>query len=346
MIHPVPRACCWLLACLALSACRRPLEKVFEVSTDGASRTGLVTTPRGVLVGNETGFLTLVSREGETVWRTRLEREISARPVVAGDHVVATTRGGEWVGVSLGDGAVKWRLAGQPVVTTPLTSDGERVYVVLEDLALRAIDPATGSQLWERPAPPNAPKRRPLQSPVVAGDVLAVPMLQGGVTAFERATGAVAWHYPLALASFLVTDGVTLYAVSAESKVAALDARGQKKWEKALDRPFPGPPTLAGDTLYLPTNAEVLALSTATGDQTWSAAVAAPAVAVAVSGGSLVVPTADPTGRVLVFRPPATEPVGNFRVDSAVRSVPVFAGDRVLLLGSDGRVVGLRLNEG
>lgn len=344
MIDLRPRACLWLLACMALSACRRPVEKVFEVSTDGASRTGLVETARGVLVGNETGFLTLISHEGKSLWRTRLEREISTRPAATADRVIATTRGGEWVSVALSDGQVQWRLAGQPEVITPLVTDGQRVYVVLPDLEVRAIDPANGATLWTQPAPPNAPRRRGLLTPVVVGEVLVLPFPEGGIVALDRSTGARAWRYPLMGAHSVTTDGTTLYGINFEGKIAALGLDGKRKWEQALDRPMPGGITVANAQVYAAAGAEVVALDAATGVRRWSATVPSPAAGVSVAGDAVVVPLAEPGGRVLLFRPPATERVSEFRIDSALRSTPVLAGGNLILLGSDGRVMGYRLN--
>lgn len=345
MILPRPRICLWLLACIALSACRRPAEKIFEVSTDGASRTGLVETQRGVLVGNEAGFLTLIDAEGKTLWRTRLEREISARPVVAGEHVVATTRGGEWVGLSLAEGAVRWRVAGQPVVSTPLSTDGTRVFVVQMDLTVRAIDPSSGATAWEW-SPPKGLKNRALALPLVANGVLVLPMREGGMVGLDGATGELRWRYPLVPALSVATDGTAIFGVDVQGKVVALDGGGKRLWEQALDRPLPGPLSVAGDRVYVPAGAEVVALDVRDGKRLWSAEVPAPTIAVTVAGETVVVPVADPAGTVLLFRPPSVEKSGELRLDSPVRSAPVFFQDRLLLLGSDGRVLGMRLNRG
>ena len=344
-LPPALRAACLLAAC-ALAACRDPVERVFEYSSDGPSRTGLVATPAGAVMGNEGGALVLLGYDGKPVWRVLLGRAVAARPVATEDTVVAATLGGEWTGVSLRDGQERWRQP-RPPQLSPLTTDGERVYSVGTNGAVEAFDVAGAAAQWSRPAPAGfAEDRRPLPAPLLLGETLYVALGEAGLVALRARDGELRWRLPKVSATALWGEGGRLYAATRGGEVLGLEAEtGRAAWSHRV-----GPVTsglcIIGGRLWLGIEGpRLLALRPEDGAEQWRAELPAPLVGRPVPYRELlVVPTAGREGVLLGLRPPQGRPAFQVRLDSPLRAEPLVRKDLLLVPAADGRVLGLRVN--
>ncbi|MDQ3262571.1 MAG: PQQ-binding-like beta-propeller repeat protein [Myxococcota bacterium] len=336
------RVCSLLLA--TTLGCSRPAEKLFEVSTDASTRTGMFPLQDGVVVVNEGGFITSVRHDGAVRWRLPLGRELASRPVEARGILVATSVAGEWFGVDAASGRMVWQVPRQPVTRGALLSDGARVYGVLADGGVRAVDAATGAVLWNRPAPARI-GASPLASPILVASGLVVSLGDAGLVSLAWEDGAQRWRSDsVALGMTPAADGKRLFVAGRGQRVSALDAAtGAVVWTRAIEADLTTAPTLIQDRLYVGAGSRLLALDPATGEPRWLAELDAPVAPVAVQGTTLLVPTSGKEGRLYLFQPPKTRPYASVRVDSPLRVAPIAFADRVLVLASDGRVLGYRL---
>jgi len=336
-------------AAVAVSGCGRAVERVFEVSSDGASRTGVALTPRGLLLGNEAGVLMLVSPEGQIRWKAHLGREIASRPLAVGGTAVAVTVSGDWVGVDLETGAGRWRVPDQPPVTAPLATDGARVLAVTRAGSVRAADPATGELLWFRTPPPGAERAsRTFSAPVVQQGTAVYALEDAGVLAVATEGGALQWRVPLQGAAAVLGDGASegqLFAIGREGTLLSLSRDGEVRWRRELRSAFSGAAALVPGGIAVALEGRIALLDRSRGDELWSAPVEAPAGPACWAAGLLLVPTSGLDGALLAFALPSQKPYARIRLDSPLRAAPrVLENGVVAVPASDGRLIGLRLH--
>jgi outer membrane protein assembly factor BamB len=333
---------------VAPSGCRRPLEREFEYSSDGPSRTGLLAVPDGVVLGNESGAVVRVATDGRPRWRMALAREVAARPVVAGEVLVAATLGGDWYGLDVETGAERWRRTGQPAVLTPLCTDGAAAVLVARDGAVRAIDAATGADLWARPPPPGGPREAAAEdsafpAPLFTGARYLVALGDAGLWALDPSSGQPVWRHAGG-ASGLAASAGRAFTASRRGPVTAVDlATGRTVWSvRPAALPTAGP-WLAGDAVWVGVEGNVLVeLDPADGRERSSRTLPAPASGVVAHRHLLLVGTSGLEGRLLAFRPGVTAPALSVPLDSPLRAPPLLMGGQILVLASDGRLLGFR----
>lgn len=327
--------------------CKRGPERVFEFSTDASSRAGLVGVEDGVLVGNEAGALVRLNRKGEPVWRVKLGQEVAGRPAVVGDSVLAGTVGGELVRLALADGAERWRLTGEPPVTTGLVADEASVYVLGPDGAVRAHALDTGQVKWRRPAPkPEEARLEPgqrLPAPELAGGVLAVSLGEAGLVGLSVENGEVRWRRSMGPVLGMTREGDTLYVSTRTGKMAAVGMTdGALRWEQSPAPVLTSPPTFVQGVLWVGATEplQLLAVSPSDGKRLSSIPLPSPLVTqLAVHGEELVVPTSGREGLVLTLKRQGGAPMLTLRTDTPMRTQPVVLGDQLFVLGLDGRVL-------
>lgn len=328
---------------LVLSACERPAELDWSWAGNGPSRSGLVALGDGVIFGNEAGELVRLSADGTPVWRTLVGGEVASRPAVVGDTVVASTIGGEWVGVDFETGKEKWRLGGKPALTLPLASDDTRAYAVADDGSVMAISGANGGTVWKVLPPRGVTGALRLDAaPAVVEGRLFVGLGAAGLRALNPEDGETLWQKRIGEVVGFLAVGDRLYVLSAEGTMAALQAStGAVQWQQTLKLKPTGGPWLARGLLWVAAEGDVLAaVDPQDGTETWQTKLPAP-----LKGGVsdyrelVLVPTNGREGRLLGLRPGQAEPVIDVHVDSALRTEPRVIGDEVLVQASDGRVL-------
>lgn len=137
-----------------------------------------------------------------------------ATPIVVGDRVYAFSREGEdevMRAIDAATGKQVWRAAypaqfvmspatrqhGPGPKSTPTYADGRLFTLGMTGVVL-AFSAKDGSVLWQAPAPPVQPQYHTAMSPVVDGNLVIVHVGgqdKGALTAFDVATGKVAWQW-------------------------------------------------------------------------------------------------------------------------------------------------------
>jgi outer membrane protein assembly factor BamB len=271
-------------------------------------------------------------------------------PVVAGDTVFVTARGGSdaaygttVVALDLASGAVRWT---RPVAGTyfwsGLAHDGGRLFVLDFDGDLTALNPATGATLWTR----DLPGQYAFDSPPAARDgrVYAVGSGSGGTAYGVRATdGVVEWAEPLPTGGGSpAVDGTSAYVSLVCGHAYAFDrASGATRWEHHGDCTGGGDvtPAVHGGRVY-PLGDNGAIYSAATGAVVGAADFhGAPAFAdgtayVPWSGSVLAVDAASWAGRW-------TSSVGGLSAEA-----PLVSGSHLYAGSTDGFVVALRRSDG
>ena len=225
----------------------------------------LVVVERGALTGLDPG-------SGRTLWR--LEPPGASRLEVApfGGIAAAGADTGFVYGIDAA-GRVAWRVrAPGPIARAPAAAGRACLAVAEADpgAALVAIDPASGTRLWEArldlvPSGPPLPWGRRL---VVGGTIGGDP----AVCALER-TGAPAWTLapPLLVgAPSLAAAGTLLVARDPRGAVVALGRDGGSRWSRPAPPGSPvlgtAPPAVARATVVVPAADGLAALDARTGE--------------------------------------------------------------------------------
>lgn len=166
-------------------------------------------------------------------------------PLPRGDRAVASAVAAEWpvpsggaggdrvtAAVAAFDGATAWEWTPGAVITTPLVSDGEALYVGLSDGRLVAIEAADGTERWSVPVPGALDA-----APAVAGGRLYVGFRDATAAAIDAVTGAEIWRADVGNAvssTPLVLAGMVV--VAANGLMVGLDAEdGSELWRQAID---------------------------------------------------------------------------------------------------------------
>lgn len=220
---------------------------------------------------DEGAHLVAFSHAGEEVWRTNLgeyaaQHGFGSSPMVVGDVLCLegdNTQGGYLVGLETSNGDERWRVerpAGKETYSTPavlsLPSGKQALVVTSMTAGLRAIDPETGNELWQRS---DAMPARTVSSPITAGDLVLAACGGGGtgkqlvaVRLSDAGQPDEAYtltknvpYVPTAVASddllFLWHDRGTVACVEL--------ATGEQLWNKRVGGKFFGSPILIGDRL-------------------------------------------------------------------------------------------------
>lgn len=163
-----------------------------------------------------------------------------------------------------------------PARASSITLVGGRVYVVCGDpgtaaSTLVALDAATGGRAWAFEAPGGADNL--LSHPVVDGASVCVTDRSGALFALDPRTGAVRWQREggrVAVGTAptpALADGI-IY-VPMEREIIARDANGGEVLWRRDETIRDGAVAVQGERLYL-CHRRVLALSTASGSESWS----------------------------------------------------------------------------
>ena len=164
-----------------------------------------------------------------------------------------------------------------------------------EPAKLADITPsASVSRLWTASIGGGEERLGIGQHPVIVDGRVYAAAIDGGVTAFDLSSGAVAWNYPSELRlSGGPGAGEGLVVVgSLDGDVVALDsADGQEKWRAKVNNEIIVAPAIGGGVVYVHSNdGRITAFDAATGERRWFHSPDVPALTVRGSGGMTVAP--------------------------------------------------------
>jgi MYXO-CTERM domain-containing protein len=240
--------------------------------------------------GNTGGVVALDLATGAVKWRTTAPMQVRGGPAVTGTTVAVAQVDGTILGLDTATGTIKWRselgaglVPGAAAIFAPPAADGSDILVGNQN-RLAAISGAEGAMLWSVNPVPEGIDSEAL-SAIAIRDGAAVGVFNralGGVSAWDRMTGAELWRFGGALttainASPVMADGL-VYIVNGMDDVFALDAgSGAQRWQIRLDpagfdwgNATIGTPALAKHVLVVPTlYKDLVALDATSGLELW-----------------------------------------------------------------------------
>jgi len=240
--------------------------------------------------GNTGGLIALDLATGAVAWRATTPLQVRGGAAVTDTTVAVAQLDGTVLGFDADTGAPRWRSelgTGLPplaaAIFAPPAADAGDILVGNQN-RLAAISGAEGAMVWSVNPVPQGRDSEAL-SAIAISDGAAYGSFNralGGISAWDRATGAPLWRFDNALttainASPVVADGL-VYVVNGMDDVFALEAAtGAKRWQIRLDpagfdwgHATVGTPAIAKGVLVVPTMyRDLVALDAASGLELW-----------------------------------------------------------------------------
>lgn len=270
---------------------------------------------------------------GKLVWDEDLASEDEDESVIGGgvsfsNGVLYATNGfNELIALNPKDGKIIWRKTiSSASRAAPAVLEG-RVFVTTLDNALLALNAADGSFLWDYRGLNETAGLLGAASAAAGRDIVVPVFSSGEITALRVANGSVAWSDNLAntrrlgglsnlsdIKGLPVMDRGLVIAVSFSGRLVAIDERtGTRLWQREIGGTQT--PWVAGDYIFLlSTDNQLAALERDTGSIRW----------------------------VMQL----TRWEDEKRKKPVVWQGPILAGGRLILAGTDGRVVELSPEDG
>lgn len=263
------------------------------------------------------------AEDGKTLWKANVRPDGEDDPVIGGGIAYSsgtlyiTTGYNEVLAVAPEDGKIVWRVSiPAPARAAPSVMDS-RVFVATQDNRLLALDAANGGLLWDYTGIGEATGLVGAASPAANNEIVIPAFSSGEVLALRVENGAVAWSDNLSvvrrsdnlaglsdISGLPVIDKGVVFAISYGGRLVAIDERtGSRVWQRDISGSET--PWVAGNHLFIVSaNNKLVALGRDTGVIRW------------------------------VARLESDE-----KNSPAFWTGPVYAGGRLILIASDGRVV-------
>ncbi len=248
--------------------------------------------------GTTGGIVAIELATGIERWRVTTSLAVRGAPAVVGDVVAIGQLDGSVLGLDTRTGAQRWeRKLGeglQPEAASFFASAAadSTSFVLGNQRNLAAIDAATGALAWTADPVPGGRYSQSLAAVAIASATAAPPnglvvgafhRDQGGITAWDRATGTMRWRLNNGedrngIQAAPVISGDTVYLVGGKASVLAVSlAIGAVKWSRSLHpdgfewgQASAGSPAIASNVIVVPTMLrELVALDATTGAERW-----------------------------------------------------------------------------
>lgn len=192
---------------------------MWKQSIGGTLRSSAAAAGDRLIVGSWDGWVTCVSRaDGRVLWRFDTGGPITNPPLVAGKLAIVGSRSADLFALDLGSGRVAWKRYHWMswIESTPSLVDGVLYAGSSDGRVVRALEPATGRDLWSTDVGGWS-----WGTPLVFGDTVIAAQsamipyyiqLDASLVALDRKSGAIKWRRP---ANGPVSNGFVGYASSA-----------------------------------------------------------------------------------------------------------------------------------
>ena len=275
------------------------------------------------------------ARNGGAVWSARFGSDSGNKDsaygggvAVDGGRVYATNGLGYVAALDAGTGAAAWTVKpGGPLRGAPTVAEGT-VYVMSQDNQIYSLKAADGAVNWSSAAALEIAGVFGSASPAVARGTVVAGFSSGELNAYRYENGRLVWQDALSRTSRStsvaslsdidaspVIDGGQVFAVGKGGRMVALELNsGQRMWEQNVAGI--STPWVAGDWVFVVTDeARVVAMSRMTGKVRW-----------------------------INQLPRWDNPKG--KKGLIYYSGPILAGDRLILVGSNGVLVNINPDNG
>ncbi len=209
-----------------------------------------------LVVGSSDGdVVAFASADGESLWTIKTSSEVLAAAAIGRGVIVFRTVDGRLHGVDSNTGTELWEIEREvPALSlrgnSPPVLSGDLVLAGFDDGHIVAARLQTGDIVWETVLKTSRGKTD-LEKLVdvdasiqIAGNYAYVAGYQAKAAALDVSTGGIEWETELSSHSGLDLDLDTVYAVTSDSEVVALDRRtGAQKWRQSIfyNRELSGP---------------------------------------------------------------------------------------------------------
>lgn len=336
---------------------RFAVSQVWTASIGNLGAIQLTPLVRDLAVTVATAAGTVVSLHpttGEELWRASLDDRLLAGVGGDGQTFAVVTAQNEVV--ALRDGQEQWRyqLPGRSF-TAPLVAGG-RVFVILADRAVFALDAENGARIWDRPG--SDEEALSLQESLLltaVGDTL-VAGFSGRVVGINPDTGSLRWEAPIAVPRGIndierLVDvvgrfsrvGNSICAQAFQAAIGCVDAgSGRTVWTQRLN----GAVGVGGDedAVYsVDATGRLQAWDRYDGRQLWlSDRLQYRQLSAPLQLGRAVA-VGDSTGLLHLLERSDGAPLNRFQTHgSGIRVAPVYAGNTLIAISNNGTVYGYR----
>jgi len=221
---------------------------VWKYPTEG----GVVTRPavyeNEIFFGSEDGNLYVLNvRTGKLLWTYSTNGPVRSSPRIAEELVVFGSDDHRLYVLSIPHSRALWTFsAADAIRSTPLIAQ-ERIYVGCESGDFYCLD-LRGELKWRQQA-----RRAITASPILVGQALYFPSLDGILYAMEARTGWMLWRFRMAKGSITTPANAEnlIFVGSADGHLYAVDIRtGREAWRFRTEHQVSGSPTVYKDAVY------------------------------------------------------------------------------------------------
>ncbi len=213
------------------------------------------------------GFDTLAvdADTGEIVWKTTIRYAGTASPTVAGGAVYIVSQEGWLYALSAKDGSELWKTATDGISFGSPSVGGGRLVVGTDSGRVVGMNPETGRQAWRRDLDASV-----YTTPVITGDMVWIVTADGQLHGLGLEDGGD--RVTLETTSELTVtaaDG-SVYVPSSDGGLYAFDqASGAVRWFASAGGPVKAGPVRAGSQIVIAGGNRIAGIDAASGDQLW-----------------------------------------------------------------------------
>lgn len=199
-----------------------------------------------IYAASSNGNIYAINREsGNTLWRTRLEDEITGGVGVGGDLVLVGTLNSSLIALDADSGEIVWETAVSSEVLSAPAANNRVVVAQAVDGKLSGHDAETGEQIWIYENTVPALSLRGSSSPLIIENFVLAAFGNGSVVSLATDNGTLRWEERVAIPTgtseidrmvdidgdLFVTDQGLLLVPSFQGYLAAIDVvTGQTRW--------------------------------------------------------------------------------------------------------------------
>ena len=294
---------------------------------------------------------------GKVLWKLDLELPVSGAVGAGYGLVVVGTLKGEIIALDSATGEEKWRARVPSEVLAAPAINGDIVLVQTQDDRLIALDANTGSQRWLFDNTPAVLTLRGTGSPVLTNRLAVAGLSSGKVIALDAQRGIPVWEQRVAIPQGrselervvdidggLLLSGGTLYAVSYQGRLAALDLEsGRILWQREASSSV-GLAQGYGSVYVSLANGSVEGIDERSASALWNNDALARRELSAPEVFSSYVAVGDFEGYLHLISQVDGRFVGRERIDSdGLRARPLVVGDWLYAFGNGGNLVALTI---
>ncbi len=198
--------------------------------------------------GNDGVVVALDRLKGRKIWKKDFDVPFSGAVGYGRDTLLLGTSDGVVMALSAADGTELWSTQLHGEIMAPPQTNGKVVVVQSYDGKLQGLSADDGSELWVYESNIPVLTLRGTSTPIIYERLAIAGFANGKVIAFDIANGAVRWEARVMIAQgrseidriadidgTMVVMGTTLYVVSYQGRLAAIDIKsGRKVWQEDL----------------------------------------------------------------------------------------------------------------